>query len=102
MNQRYFVSSSVGALTYDLAPKQRVEQTVRESNRALPTRDEKYGAVAPFLLNAKLKDAGRRNYTIQPGGATAFFSDRDSMIEAVTGVPVSEDGETRVVRVDTW
>lgn len=48
---------------------------ISEANSLYATDAELFGTVAPFLKKAKIKDAGRRNYIVQPGGACIYFSD---------------------------
>lgn len=46
---------------------------IAESNSAYATEAEQFGTIAPFLARNKAKDARRRNYVIQPGGACLYF-----------------------------
>ncbi len=46
---------------------------IAESNSLFSTEAEEFGSCAPFLKKNKIKDARRRNYIIQPGGACIYF-----------------------------
>jgi len=47
--------------------------SVGDANSLYATEAEKFGTVAPFLKANMNKDATRRNYVIQPGGAAIYF-----------------------------
>mgnify|MGYP000898631851 CR=1 FL=1 len=51
------------------------EGGVSSTNSMFATEAEDFGSIAPFLHRAKVKDAKRRNYVIQPGGAAIYFDD---------------------------
>lgn len=44
-----------------------------EANSIYATDAEKFGTIAPFLKVNRTRDAKRRNYVIQPGGACLYF-----------------------------
>ena len=46
---------------------------ITESNSLFATDAEMFGAVTPFLKRNRIRDARRRNYVIQPGGACIYF-----------------------------
>jgi hypothetical protein len=48
---------------------------IAEANSLYATDAELFGTCAPFLRANKLRDAKRRNYVIQPGGACIYFKD---------------------------
>lgn len=76
-----FVPSSAARQTYyDEEGRLRVVNISRdsvggigESNSLFATDSEMFGAIAPFIKRNKSKDAPRRNYVIQPGGACIYF-----------------------------
>jgi|ERR1700690_372239 len=49
------------------------EGGVGESNSLFATDAEYFGTITPFLKVNRIKDARRRNYIIQPGGACIYF-----------------------------
>lgn len=46
---------------------------VGEANSLYATQAEYFGSRAPFIKNNQIRDAKRRNYIIQPGGACIYF-----------------------------
>lgn len=46
---------------------------IAESNSLFATDAELFGTITPFMRVNKLRDADRRNYIIQPGGACIYF-----------------------------
>lgn len=44
-----------------------------DTNSLYATDAERFSSKAPFIARAMEKDAGRRNYVVQPGGATIYF-----------------------------
>lgn len=48
---------------------------IAEANSLYATDAEMFGTCAPFLKRAKIADAKRRNYIIQPGGACIYWED---------------------------
>lgn len=53
-----------------------------ESNSLFQTDAEKFSTMSPFLLRNRRKDARRRNYIIQPGGAAIYFDQTGPLPEA--------------------
>jgi len=51
------------------------EGGVGDRNSLFATDAELFGTMAPFLRANKEKDAARRNYVIQPGGACIYFEE---------------------------
>ena len=51
--------------------------SIAEANSLYATDAELFGQVAPFLKRAKIRDANRRNYIVQPGGAVIYFDDSE-------------------------
>lgn len=49
---------------------------IGDANSLYATDAERFGTMAPFLKRNKAKDAPRRNYIIQPGGACIYFGDQ--------------------------
>lgn len=72
------------------------------ANSSCPTEAERYGSVTPFMDRNRRKDAPRRNYVVQPGGAIAYFETPEAMEEALTGVapPGVEEPVPTYRRVD--
>lgn len=52
---------------------------VGEYNSMYSSTAEAFGEIAPFLKAARLRDAKRRNYIIQPGGACIYFESEPPM-----------------------
>ena len=52
---------------------------IAQSNSLFATDAELFGTITPFLKRARLKDAKRRNYVIQPGGA-CLYSETDQQL----------------------
>lgn len=46
---------------------------IAESNSLFATEAEMFGAITPVLKRNRIRDAKRRNYIIQPGGACIYF-----------------------------
>lgn len=46
---------------------------IGDANSLYATDAERFSAKAPFIARAMEKDATRRNYVVQPGGATIYF-----------------------------
>jgi len=46
---------------------------IAEASSLFATEAEQFGTISPFLKRNKAKDAQRRNYVIQPGGACIYF-----------------------------
>lgn len=91
----YFPSPLSRTLTYSIEGKLRVDDRVNQgkwpgmgaANSMYPTEAEKFDSITPFLKAAKMKDAPRRNYVIQPGGAAIYFEGQADMVEAIYGTP---------------
>ena len=49
------------------------EGAIAEANSLFATDAELFGSISPFLKVNKIRDAKRRNYIIQPGGACIYF-----------------------------
>lgn len=93
-----FVPSSISrTITYNAEGKIRTEDRlnfgrwggVGVANSMYPTEAEKFDSMAPFLKAAKERDAPRRNYVIQPGGATVYFDNPVDMKQAIYGTPAT-------------
>lgn len=59
--------------TFREAGTRNEEGGIGEANSLYATDAEHYDRCAPHLRAAKIKDAKRRNYIIQPGGACIYF-----------------------------
>lgn len=51
------------------------EGGIGDTNSLFSTDAERFGSLPPFLKANKEKDASRRNYIIQPGGAAIYFEE---------------------------
>lgn len=58
------------------------------ANSRYPTESEYFDAITPFLKRNRLLDSRRRNYVIQPGGASIIF-DRDKMDPYLASMPLT-------------
>jgi hypothetical protein len=67
---------------------------IAETNSLFSTESEAFGAIAPFLKKAKQKDSARRNYVVQPGGATIYFDENGPPPEMVSRTEFPEDKES--------
>ena len=52
------------------------ESGIAESNSLFATDAEFFGSITPFLKKNRIRDAKRRNYIIQPGGACIYFENQ--------------------------
>lgn len=59
------------------------EGGIGDTNSLFSTEAERFGSLPPFLKANKQKDAKRRNYIIQPGGACIYFEDEEGAPQAV-------------------
>ena len=50
---------------------------IAEANSLYATDAEMFGSITPFLKKNRIKDARRRNYVIQAGGACIYFEGSD-------------------------
>jgi hypothetical protein len=64
---------------------------IAESNSLYATDAEYFGAITPFLKKNRIRDAKRRNYVIQPGGACLYFSEDKAPEDAFGGGKVVFD-----------
>lgn len=61
------------------------ESGIAEANSRYATDAEMFGTISPFLKRNKARDAQRRNYVIQPGGACIYFENEKELEDPYGG-----------------
>jgi hypothetical protein len=54
---------------------------IAESNSLYSTDAELFGTITPFLKKNRIRDAQRRNYVIQPGGACIYWKEDNKLAD---------------------
>jgi len=55
---------------------------IADANSLYATDAERFGTIAPFLKRNRIRDAQRRNYIIQAGGAAIYFETEPQLADA--------------------